>query len=556
MQRLSWWVVLLAACLVLGLWPKVSATAQATAGRRAVATESGVATRAAMETLRGGGHAVDAAITAALVLGVVNPVSSGLGGGGFALVWDARSGKTVVLDFRETAPAGIDPRALDTRPVADANRGVLIGVPGEVAGLLELHRRWGRRSFAADAAAAIRAAQQGFPLGPHMERSLRTHQVTLSVDGYIGSLFYRNGIPMLGGKTVRSPALAATLHGIASKGGRGFYEGPVAAGLVAAARRVGSPMTREDLVSYAVVDRPALRFSWEGYDVHTAPPPSAGGILLAQTLLMHDKATLTAIGEGSANSVHLLAETFRGSIADRVRRVGDPMDGGSLVDDLWSKEHLERRRKRIGWDRTHAPQRFDVPERGTSHLIVVDGQGNVVSLTTTVNGPFGARVVAPDSGVVLNDELDDFSPPWLMRAFGETGAGPNAPRAGARPVSSMAPTIAFRGGRPVLAVGGSGGMRIAPNVAQAVIRALVFDRSAAEAVMLPRFSVGARSTDLVVEPGLLDARGVHDLVFRGQRVREEVYPSAVQMVRMGVGENGEGVEAGADPRKSGVAMVE
>jgi len=555
MQRLSWWAVVLAVCLVLGLWPGVSATAQAPAGRRAVATESGVATLAAMETLRAGGHAVDAAITAALVLGVVNPVSSGLGGGGFALVWDARLGKTVVLDFRETAPAGIDPRALDTRPVADANRGVLIGVPGEVAGLLELHRRWGRRSFASNAAAAIRAAERGFPLGPHMDRTLRTHQAYLSVDGYLSSLFYPNGIVIVGGSSVKSPALAATLRGISAKGARGFYEGAVAASLVAAARRAGSPMTREDLAGYAVIDRPALRFSWEGYEVHTMPPPSAGGILLAQTLLMHDKATLAGLGEGSADSVHLLAETFRGSIADRVRRVGDPMDSASWVDDLWSKEHLERRRQRIGWDRTHAPQRFDVPERGTSHLVVVDGQGNVVSLTTTVNGAFGARVVS-ESGVVLNDELDDFSPPWLMGAFGETGPGPNAPRAGARPVSSMVPTIVFRGGRPVLAVGGSGGMRIGPNVAQAVIRALVFDRSAAEAVLLPRFMVGARSTDLVVEPGLLDARGVNDLVFRGQRVREEEFPAAVEMVRMGVGEKGDGVEAGADPRKFGVAMVE
>lgn len=262
----------MAACLVLGLWPKVSATAQATAGRRAVATESGVATLAAMETLRAGGHAVDGAITAALVLGVVNPVSSGLGGGGFALVWDARSGKTVVLDFRETAPAGIDPRALDTRPVADANRGVLIGVPGEVAGLLELHRRWGRRSFASNAAAAIRAAERGVPLGPHMERTLRTHQAYLSVDGYLSSLFYPNGIAIVGGSSVRSSALAATLRGIGSKGARGFYEGAVGASLVAAARRAGSPMTREDLAGYAVIDRPVLRFSWEGYDVHTMPP--------------------------------------------------------------------------------------------------------------------------------------------------------------------------------------------------------------------------------------------------------------------------------------------
>lgn len=277
--------------------------------------------------------------------------------------------------------------------------------------------------------------------------------------------------------------------------------------------------------------------------------------MLAQTLHMHDRQTLRRLGEGSADLVHLLAETFRGSIADRVRVVGDPSDTAVPVDEMLSKRHLEKRRRRIGWDRTHAPQRFDLPEHGTTHLVVVDGERNVVSLTTTVNRSFGSRIVGESSGVVLNDELDDFTPRAFVASFGEEGRGPNAARAGARPVSSMTPTVVLRDGKPYLALGGSGGMMIAPNVTQAVISVLAFDRSASEAVTRPRFSVGARSTDLLLERGVLDARAMHALRHRGQRVRETDFPAAVQLIRLQLGPTGHGMQALGDPRKSGRGLV-
>jgi gamma-glutamyltranspeptidase/glutathione hydrolase len=188
-------------------------------------------------------------------------------------------------------------------------------------------------------------------------------------------------------------------------------------------------------------------------------------------------------------------------------------------------------------------------------LVVVDGQRNVVSLTTTVNRSFGSRIVGESSGVVLNDELDDFTPREFMSLFGEAGGGPNAPRAGARPVSSMTPTVVLRDGKPYLALGGSGGMRIAPNVTQAAIAVLAFDRSASEAVARPRFAVGARSTELLLEPGLLDERAVHDLRHRGQRVQETDFPAAVQMVRLQLGPSGHGMQASGDARKSGLGLV-
>ncbi len=540
---------------VVAALPDTSQATEPTGTRFAVATESDAATKAAMQTLQAGGHAVDAAITAALMLGVVNPTSSGLGGGGFALVWDQKAGETAVIDFRETAPRGIDPASLEVRPVPNASRGVMVGVPGEVAGLLEMHRRWGRMTFAWNGAAAIRAADKGFLLEGHMTRTLVAHRDWISMEGTLASLFYPNGAPLHLGARVRNPRLAATLRGIGMRGAAAFYAGPVAKDIAQAAQRFGGALSEQDLASYTVVERKPLCFGWEGYEVHTMPPPSAGGLLLAQTLRMHDGPSLRQLGEGTPDFVHLLAETFRGAIADRVRAVGDPSYTAVPIDEILSEQHLEKRRRRIGWDRTHAPQRFDLPEHGTTHLVVVDGERNVVSLTTTVNRSFGSRIVGETSGVVLNDELDDFTPRAFMASFGEEGIGPNAPRAGARPVSSMTPTVVLRDGTPYLALGGSGGMRIAPNVTQAVISVLAFDRSASEAVARPRFSVGARSTDLLVEPGLLNERAAHDLRHRGQRVQETDFAAAVQLVRLQLGPSGNGMQASGDPRKSGRGLV-
>lgn len=509
-----------------------------------------------MQTLRQGGHAADAAITAALVLGVVNPTSSGIGGGGFALVWDQKRGKTVVLDFRETAPRGIEPKDLAVRPVADGKRGVLVGVPGEVAGLAELHRRWGRRTFAQDAQAAIRAARQGYRVERHLARALRTYGDALVESEPIAALFFPQGAPLGAGARVRNPKLGRTLDAVARRGPDAFYSGPVAADIASAVQRFGGTLDTQDLSSYSVVERQPLRVSWAGYDVHTMPPPSAGGLLLAQTLLMHEKQAVQRWGQGSTAYVHVLAETFRGAIADRVRAVGDPRDTAVPMKVLLSEAHLDARSRRIVANRSHVPADFALPEHGTTHLVVVDAQRNVVSLTTTVNRSFGSKIVAPSSGVVLNDELDDFTPPSVLPVFGVQGDGPNAPRAGARPVSSMSPTIVLRDGKPYLALGGSGGMTIAPNVTQATLGVLAFDASARHAVSAPRFSVGVRSTELVVEPGWLGEVEVRELHARGHDIRTSSFPSGVQLVRMQLGPDADGMQAAGDPRKFGVGAVE
>lgn len=310
-------------------------------------------------------------------------------------------------------------------------------------------------------------------------------------------------------------------------------------------------MLAADLASYRVLEREPLLVEYRGHHVYTMPPPSAGGLLLAQTLRMHSPVELQKLDADSAQFVHVLALTFRGAHSDRVRTVGDPAFVSVPVQSLLSRRNLDARRQRVDASRTQAPQAVPFDEHGTSHLVVVDRQRNAVSLTTTVNSPFGARLVAPLSGVLLNDELDDFSTPEFDRTFGVPQPGPNAPRPGARPVSSMCPTIVMREGRFWAAIGGSGGMRIAPNVTQVLLRMLAFDQAPVQAVRAPRLAVSMTTRTLMVEPSWLSPAQLATLRSWGEQIKEDTFPAAVQVVQQA----GNVLEAAADPRKYGHAVI-
>src|SRR3954468_18960380 len=269
--------------------------------RFAVATENATATRVGLTALRSGANAVDAAIAITLSLGVVQPESSGIGGGGFALVWDAAQRKVTALDFREMAPRGIDAAALEDRPkvALEKGRGRMIGVPGEVAGLLELHRRFGKRSFAEDAAPAIALAENGYFTSNHLAQFALAYHDQLEWSPQLYGLFRPDDWSVGIGRQIKNTALGGTLRRIASEGRRGFYEGKVASEIALAAQAAGSSLTERDLAGYAVVEREPLTVGWEGYKVFTMPPPSAGGLMLAETLGMFGKSDLLPLGLGS-----------------------------------------------------------------------------------------------------------------------------------------------------------------------------------------------------------------------------------------------------------------
>ncbi len=529
--------------------PVPSATAPA--HRYGVAAENPTAAKVALEVLAKGGSAADAAVAGLLAAGVAQPVSSGIGGGGFALVWDAAKKSVTVLDFRETAPIGIRPRDYVNRPPPRGRRGVMVGVPGEVAGLSALHARWGKLPLAALIRPAAKFAADGFPISHHLARALRWNEKWIKKTPRYGRIFAPLGKLLAAGARARNPALAATLERLAVAGKQSFYRGAIARDVVATARRAASRMIDKDLHDYRVIERQPLYTRWHGYDVYTMPPPSAGGVMLLQTLNMHSREQLQTQGYGSGPYYHLLAETFRGAIADRMRVIGDPAFAKTDATKLISRKRMNRRRLRISLHRTRKAKSFPLRESGTSHFVAIDAQGNAVSVTSTVNNMFGAKLVT-SGGFVLNDELDDFTPYRYNRRFAVLGR-PNGPKGGARPVSSMTPTIVTRDGAVVLAIGGSGGARIATGVTQALLARLAFNRSPIQAAADMRIHT---PTDggLLVEPRATDELLV-DLKKRGEFVRRRPNYSAIQLIAVSSPAGTRRIDAVSDPRKGGTGLV-
>jgi gamma-glutamyltranspeptidase/glutathione hydrolase len=500
--------------------------------------------------LRQGGSAADAAIVAALVAGVASPTSSGIGGGGFAVGWDAKTGAPYVLDFRERAPAAAQRDPFERRPLERKETAHLTGVPGEVRGLFELHKRAGKLRWADLVNKAADRAKNGFPVARHLGGMLAYAAGKLKPLPGFSALYYPGGKPAPVGSRLTNPRLAATLARIANEGPKAFYEGPVAENIVATAREHGSQMTLADLANYRPKVREPLHVKYEGYDVYTMPPPSAGGLMMVQALKMFPAEYLRLLGHGSPAYQHVLSEALRGAVADRMRYIGDPDFQEIDLQALVSDERMEERRKKISLDRTHSIPRFGLDEKGTHALVTSDRGGNVISLTTTINHLFGAKIMAEDSGVVLNNELDDFGSRAQVAPFGMKET-PNRLRPMARPVSSMTPTVVTRDGHPVLALGGSGGTAIATNATQTLLAALVFGHDPKTAVSADRFYIPTSGGHLMVEKGT-NADHIADLEDRGEIVGTMPYSStAIQMLRFDQGL----AKAGADPRKYGLGLV-
>jgi gamma-glutamyltranspeptidase/glutathione hydrolase len=320
--------------------------------------------------------------------------------------------------------------------------------------------------------------------------------------------------------------------------------------LAKAVKAAGGALAASEVEAYKVIERVPLKTRWEGYDVFTMPPPSAGGLMLVQALGMFNKVELERLGHASGAYQHLIAESLRASIADRMRYLGDPDHQKIDLKRLLSAKRLAKRRKSIALDRTHAIPRFGLEEHGTHHLVTADALGNFVSLTTTVNRAFGAKIMDPDTGILLNDELDDFTAKADVKPFGMTQS-PNRPRPGARPVSSMTPTLVVRDGRVVLAVGGSGGTAIATNVTQIVLSHLVFNHDARDLLKRPRFYIPTEKAFILLEDAAPKSLW-EDLEARGEIVGKMPFTStAVQLIAV---KNGYKFPA-ADPRKHGTALT-
>ena len=537
---------------LLGALPAPESASAAPAGARAgAASESRLASQTALSMLKRGGTAVDAVIAAALAAGVVAPSSSGLGGGGVAIVYQAADRSVTALDFRETAPALLDAGAFERRPLPEAERGKLVGVPGEARGLGDLHRRFGKLPWAELVEPAERFARDGFAVETHLGsviggKDQKRYRRVASLE----RAFWPGGTASLVGHRAKRPELAGTLHTLAAAGPEALYGGPIAADLITAAKKLGGTLAQEDLEHYAVRERQPLRIAWEGYEIVTMPPPSAGGLFLAEVLGSFTKTELDTLGPRTPLGMHLLAETMRGALVDRARFVGDPDVLPVDLSRVLEPARLLARKALVSPERTQGVGAIAGEDHGTHALVVADAAGNVVSLTTTVNTAFGAELAGEASGIVLNDELDDFTAQSASSALG-LRFPPNAARPGRRPTSSMMPTLVFRDGKPVLALGGSGGYAIPPSVTETLLGILVRGETPDVAVKSPRFRFDSKDYALLLD-GAFPAAVREDLVRRGETLRMSDSTSAVQLLSF----TAAGIVGAADPRKGGAALVQ
>ena len=495
-----------------------------------VASQNRIASRVGAGVLAEGGTAVDAAVAVGFALAVVLPRAGNLGGGGFMLVHDAESGADAALDYREMAPpAATADMFLDADGNVDNQRArfshLSAGVPGTVAGLWAAHERYGRLEWASLLEPAIELARDGVRLSYDMSQALTWRQERLCAnEAACGYFFKRDGSAYQPGEVLRQPDLAATLERIAEAGRDGFYKGRTARLIARDMRRHGGLVDEAALAAYEPAWRPVLSGNYRGHRIVTMPPPSSGGVHVLQMLNVLEHFDIAAMGSGSADSVHLLAEVMRLAFADRSKHLGDPDYYPVPVEWLTGKEYAERLAEGIRLDKARPssdvlPGVAPVPESpDTTHYSIMDRDGNVVSNTYTLNLSYGSGIAVPGAGFLLNNEMDDFvSKPGVPNAYGMLGSDANAIESGKRPLSSMTPTIVFADGEPWFATGSPGGSRIITTVLQVIVNVIDHDMNIAEATAAPRMHHQWYPDVLQLEGGyspdtlrLLEAKG-HDI---------------------------------------------
>jgi len=464
-----------------------------------VTAQSSIAAEIGAQVLADGGNAVDAAVAVGFSLAVTLPRAGNLGGGGFMLIHDAKSGDTTGIDYREMAPpAATRDMFLDENGDADPQLSryshKASGVPGTVAGLYHAHQKFGRLPWKRLVQPAIDLARNGIVVTQDLSNLLKRRHERLCGDEATCGYFYKDGgVPYEFGERLVQSDLADSLQLIADEGSDAFYRGAIAEKIVAEMKSGGGLIDMEALASYKPAERQALRGNYRGYEIVTMPPPSSGGVHVIQMLNVLEHFPVAMLGAGSADSVHLLAEVMRLAYADRSKHLGDPDFYPVPVDWLTSKKYGADLAETI--DMKWATPSSDVApgveaayeSPDTTHFSAIDIDGNVVSNTYTLNLSYGSGISVSGAGFLLNNEMDDFvSKPGVPNAFGLLGDKANSVEAGKRPLSSMTPTIVFADGEPWFATGSPGGSRIITTVLQMIVNVIDHGMNIADASAQPR----------------------------------------------------------------------
>ena len=540
----------------------LTATAQAgstiVANHAALSTASPYSTSVGLAMLRRGGNAIDAAIAVSFTLAVVHPQAGNLGGGGFLIYYEAATKAVWALDFRELAPAAAKRDMYAQNEAASRTGARSAGVPGTVAGLAAAHERFGKLKWSELLVPAVSIAREGFRSDFELQRELGEEDEERKISQFpaTAALFFPDGKPLpLGSKLVQGD-LAATIERIATSGPREFYEGETAKRLVAAMRKSNGIITARDLRNYKPVWRAPLRIKFDQYDIFTMPPPSGGGLVLAETLNILSAYDLRKLGFQTAEAIHVQAEAERRAYLDRNRYVGDPAMTRVPFKELLSAERAAAWRASIDAKRatptiTIADTTAVVREgKETTHFSIADEEGNIVSLTTTLNENFGSGFVVPGLGFLMNNEMDDFTTqPGKPNRSGLVHGEANAIAPGKRMASSMTPAIIFKEMSPFLVLGTRGGPTIPTSVLQVFLNVALYGKSLEEAVAAPRYHHQA-------DPDRLDyerARGSQELVAalhalgHGVNARDPIGDIHALAFQNGT------ITAVADPRRGGAA---
>ena len=533
------------------------------------------ATRAGVSLLEAGGNAVDAAVATAFAVGVTQPFSTGIGGGGFILIRMA-DGRVAAIDARETAPAaatvdmytreGVDERASVRGPLA-------VGTPGLVAGLALALELYGTKSLSECLQPAIALAETGFDVSPYNVRLMEFMRRRLSPERFPETAriqFPAPGEATRAGWRLVQEDLANSLSLIAEQGPSAFYEGPIAEAIVFEMERRGGLVSAVDLANYQPVLREAVTGSYRGLTIHSFPPPSSGGVLLVQMLnILEGYDDLAARGAGSSASMHVIAEAMKLAFADRAFFLGDPDFVAMPIDTLVSKQYAAAQRARIdppwfrrapwNWFRGEMASSVEAPgipveDHGTTHLSVTDRFGNAVAITKTINTPYGSGITVPGTGILLNNEMDDFAKAiGVPNSYGLIDTrGANLVAPGKRPLSSMTPTIIEKDGKVFLVTGSPGGSRIISSTLLSILNVVDYGMNVKQAVAAPRFHHQWEPDQLVVEPAV-PADVVEGLRARGHDV--DVSPRNWSAVEAILVDPESGLHYGAnDPRRDGLAL--